>query len=410
MRDSPNCRGVHARKTAGEIQATSSLLNPLSLAGSFLLHRQGFLGFTGRMDDAAELDLLTLTQIRQVAGLAPQPYRVHVQVDQRVEKQTSGGAPFLEIKLADAGDSLVWRVFDSNSLFQEARQLQRGSFIELAAQWVDTGKYGIEPRQPQMRPLSEEEKAELLSGDAEVAKRQRLDHDEILQRVEAIRDPRLKAVCSLFLEKHGERFRRTAAARENHHARRGGLVEHVAQMMRAALQLAQVYPMLNTDLLVAGVLFHDCGKLWENCYPETGFSQPYQLHGEMLGHISLGLELVNKLWRESLDRPEAATWMLLEPASDLVRMHLLHLIASHHGQYEFGSPVLPKTPEAVILHHVDNIDAKMEMLRRGYETSKELAPGIFERFRPWPVNVLAPLATVSGLPEPALLGEEALPE
>ncbi len=410
MGDSPNCRNVHARKTAREIQATSSLLNPLSLAGSFFLHRRGFLGFTGRMDDAAELDLLTLTQIRQVAGLAPQPYRVHVQVDQRVEKQTSGGAPFLEIKLADAGDSLVWRVFDSNSLFQEARQLQRGSFIELAAQWVDTGKYGIEPRQPQMRPLSEEEKAELLSGDAEVAKRQRLDHDEILQRVEAIRDPRLKAVCSLFLEKHGERFRRTAAARENHHARRGGLVEHVAQMMRAALQLAQVYPMLNTDLLVAGVLFHDCGKLWENCYPETGFSQPYQLHGEMLGHISLGLELVNKLWRESLERPEAATWMLLEPASDLVRMHLLHLIASHHGQYEFGSPVLPKTPEAVILHHVDNIDAKMEMLRRGYETSKELAPGIFERFRPWPVNVLAPLATVSGLPEPALLQEEALPE
>jgi 3'-5' exoribonuclease len=84
----------------------------------------------------------------------------------------------------------------------------------------------------------------------------------------------------------------------------------------------------------------------------------------------------------------------------MVRLHMLHLIASHHGQYEFGSPVLPKTPEAVALHHVDNIDAKMEMLRRGYETSKELAPGIFERFRPWTVNVVAPLASVPGLPLP----------
>jgi len=142
------------------------------------------------------------------------------------------------------------------------------------------------------------------------------------------------------------------------------------------------------------VLFHDCGKLWENVYPETSFAMPYQLHGEMLGHITLGLELVNKLWRDMHDRPEAAEWTMLEPASDLVRLHLLHLIASHHGQYEFGSPVLPKTPEALALHHVDNIDAKMEMMRRGYETSKELAPGIFERFRPLNIHVIAPLTKV----------------
>jgi 3'-5' exoribonuclease len=163
--------------------------------------------------------------------------------------------------------------------------------------------------------------------------------------------------------------------------------------------VAGVYPVLNLDLIIAGVLFHDCGKLWENTYPETGFSQPYQLHGEMLGHISLGIELVNKLWRDMMERPESVGWAMLEPASDIVRMHLLHLIASHHGQYEFGSPVLPKTPEAIILHHVDNIDAKMEMLRRGYQNGKELAPGIFERFRPWPVNILAPLPGVTGLPE-----------
>jgi 3'-5' exoribonuclease len=208
-------------------------------------------------------------------------------------------------------------------------------------------------------------------------------------------DPRLRGVCSLFLERHGERFRRTAAARENHHARRGGLVEHVAQMMRSALALAGAYPQLNRDLLVAGVLFHDCGKLWENSYPEQGFAMPFHLHGEMLGHITLGLELVNKLWRELLERPEAAQWATLEPSNDQARLHLLHLIASHHGEYQFGSPVLPKTPEALVLHHVDNIDAKLEMFRRGYQTSRELGPGIFERFRPWPVNIIAPLPSMA---------------
>ena len=85
---------------------------------------------------------------------------------------------------------------------------------------------------------------------------------------------------------------------------------------------------------------------------------------------------------------------MLEPASEMVRLHVLHLIAAHHGEYQFGSPVLPKTPEAIALHHVDNIDAKLEMLRRVYEGGKELAPGIFDKVLPWPVNVVSPLPSV----------------
>jgi len=75
----------------------------------------------------------------------------------------------------------------------------------------------------------------------------------------------------------------------------------------------------------------------------------------------------------------------------MVRLHLLHLIGSHHGEYAFGAPVLPKTPEAVALHHIDNIDAKLEMFRRGYETGAELANGIFERVFPLQGNLVSPL-------------------
>lgn len=350
------------------------------------------------MTDESDIDLLTITQLKQVAGPVPQPYRIHAQVDGRTEKTTSQGSPFFEIKLADATDSLVWRVFDNSPAFQPARELKRGDFIELAAQWVDAGKFGLEPKQPQVRGLTDEEAAVLLNGSAELAAKQRADYDEIVRFIDGVNDPRLKTLSLLYLEKHGDRFRRAAAARENHHARRGGLVEHMAQMMRCAVAICSVYPQLNRDLLIVGVLFHDCGKLWENSYPETGFNMPYNINGEMLGHIPLGLELVNKLWREMMDLPAASEWTMIEPPGDHVRLHLLHLIAAHHGEYQFGSPVLPKTPEAIALHHVDNIDAKLEMLRRGYETSRELAPGIFERFRPWPVNIVSPLPSV---PPPA---------
>ncbi|WP_395737499.1 HD domain-containing protein [Prosthecobacter sp.] len=343
---------------------------------------------------AHDLDLITITQLRQVANPTPQPYRLHLQVESRIEKATSTGSPFLEVKLVDAADSLVWRIFDNNPVFQDAARLARNSFIQLSGHWVE-GKYGIEPRQVQMRALTEEESSTLLLGDPDLASRQQADYADITAFIESIRDPRLQKLCLLFLERHGERFRRTGAARKNHHARRGGLVEHVAQMMRCAVAVAGVYPNLNRDLMIAGVLFHDCGKLWENVYAESGFTMPYNLTAEMLGHIPLGLELVNKLWRDMLEQPAAGEWTAMEPASEIVRLHLLHLIAAHHGSLEFGSPVLPKTPEAVALHHVDNIDAKLEMFRRGYASSKELGTGIFEKFSPWPVNIVAPLPAVN---------------
>jgi 3'-5' exoribonuclease len=357
-------------------------------------------------DNTIDWELLTLTQLKQVLNATPQPYRIHAQVDTFAEKQTSQGSPFLELKLADSGGSLVWRVFDNAPAFGSARQLQRGAFIEIAAQWIDSGKYGPEPRQAQWRKLADHEKERLLAGDPELARRQSEDFDSIVRTIDEMADPRLRALCSRFLHDHGERFRRTGAARGNHHARRGGLVEHVAQMMRSALALARAYPNLNADLLVAGVLFHDCGKLWENAFAESGFQMPHHIAGEMLGHITIGMELVNKLWREVLNEPEAKEWTTLEPASEMVRLHLLHLIASHHGTHEFGAPVLPKTPEALVLHHVDNIDAKLEMFRGGYLTSAELGPGIFERFRPWPTNIVSPLPSVPRPTDDARPGDE----
>jgi 3'-5' exoribonuclease len=163
-------------------------------------------------------------------------------------------------------------------------------------------------------------------------------------------------------------------------------------MTRLASAVCQAYPALNRDLMIAGVLFHDSGKLWENSLPPNGFTMPFYEPGEMLGHITIGIELVNTLWRKLMETPEAKAWESLQPASEDVRMHLLHLLASHHGELQYGSPIVPKTPEAWALHHVDNMDAKLEMMFAGYPAAKALAPRIFERVRPLPGNLIAPLA------------------
>ena len=162
--------------------------------------------------------------------------------------------------------------------------------------------------------------------------------------------------------------------------------------MRVALAIAPLYPQLNVDLLIAGIVFHDSGKLWENHYPESGFVMDYDERGELVGHISIGLELVNSLWRR-LSAENGEIWKSLTPASEDVRLHLLHLIGAHHGEQQFGSPVDPKTPEAMALHYIDNLDARLEMFAAGYLTAKPVADRIFERVWPLPAKLVKSLQT-----------------
>jgi len=342
-----------------------------------------------------ETELVGIASLKRETGESPQRFRVRVQVGTVVQKLTRSQKGYHEATLSDAEGDFVLRVWGDSPAAEEAAHWKTGDFLEVDGEWTN-GKFGLEPRNWEARSLSADEIGGLLEGSPELRARQDADYSFITESVGAIADPRLRALCTSFLETFGNRFRRSAGARNYHHARRGGLVEHTAQMMRAALAVVSVYPSLNRDLLVAGVLFHDCGKLWENCYAESGFTMPYNLAGELLGHIPMGIELANKLWREVLDGSGAAGWKTLEPASEDVRLHLLHLIGSHHGEYAFGSPVLPKTPEACALHYIDNLDAKMEMFDKGYDAANVLAKGIYERVRPLPANLVQPLPPVAG--------------
>lgn len=334
---------------------------------------------------------LTISQLRKQTSDDSLSATFDAQLERRVERETKGGKPYYEIFLVDGTGEMKLKIWDNKPQFKALETIDDGTLLRFSGDWTQN-QYGIDSGKWDMRLLNEAEQKDFLAGDPETREKQDRDWADILQMTGGIVDPRLKMVCEVFIQQFAEKFRRTAAARKNHHARRGGLVEHVAQMMRSAQALCTVYQDLNRDLLTAGVLFHDCGKMWENTYPEVGFTQPFNMYGEMLGHIPMGIEVLGSVWRTMMEDEDAQAWGDLLPKNAEVKLHLQHLIASHHGSYEWGSPTLPRTPEAMMLHYVDNLDAKHEMMRMGYESQPELAPGIQQKQFPLPANLVKPLA------------------
>ena len=324
------------------------------------------------------MENLSIVSLKQATLKGRLRAGVHVQIESLQRKETREGKPFWELAVADSEGKITLRAWSDAPAFTLCGGLKAGAFLEISGEF-SSGNFGVESRDWTCRELTDDERLTLLAGSPELRDRQAADYAYLVATIDTLTDPRLRALGRLFFTTHGERFRRTSAARQNHHARRGGLVEHVAQMMRSAAALAGVYATLNRDLLLAGVLFHDCGKLWETVYPADGFSMPYTEGGELLGHIPIGIETVNTLWRKLLAMEEAKAWPGLQPDNDTVRVHLLHLVAAHHGELQFGSPVVPRTPEAWALHHIDNLDAKLEMLATAL-CQPETAPRLRARF------------------------------
>lgn len=327
------------------------------------------------------------------AALEPVQGSIFAQLTQKTERQTKQGKPYWELQLSDVSSSISLKIWDNSPCFEQVCALAVEDCLELTAQWQQNA-YGMDASNLRMRPLNPAETDLLFAGDADLLAKQEADWACIVEALQCISDPRLNQLCALLIKQFGERYRRAAAARGYHHARRGGLVEHVAGMVRATQGICLAYPQLNRDLLLAGAFFHDSGKMWENHYNEKSLSMPYSELGELLGHIPLGIELINNLWKQMMALPEAEAWATLQPTNTQVRLHLLHLIASHHGELAYGSPVVPKTPEAMALHYIDNLDAKMEMFHGVYETSPELGPHVYQRKAPLAGNAVTPLPAI----------------
>ena len=184
---------------------------------------------------------------------------------------------------------------------------------------------------------------------------------DIEDAIEHFADEDLKKLTRGMLNLAGDRLRWFPAAQRMHHAERSGLLHHTTDMLRLADAMLNIYPWLNRDLLKAGVIIHDLGKIDEMKSDQTGNVTDYTRDGQLLGHLVRGITNLNKVAEETGVTGECL--ILLE-----------HMLLSHHGESEFGSPKPPMFPEAEALHWIDIMDARMNTMK---SVTDKTPPGAF---------------------------------
>ncbi|NLF38283.1 HD domain-containing protein [bacterium] len=286
-------------------------------------------------------------------------------VAQCVRKTSSKGQTYLDVQFSDRTGRIIGRVW--NNADRIAGVLVPGTIVRVEAV-VDSYQGELQLNVSDARAVRPQDKVTL--GDF-LAK---TPHDitdlyrQILEYKNSVAQPFARALLDTFFddEEFAKQFRDQPAAKSMHHAYVGGLLEHTLSVARACDALAKQYDYLDRDLLVSGALIHDIGKMKELA---AGLTIDYSIPGQLVGHISIGAEMV------------ASAAAGIKGFPDQLKWQLQHFVLSHHGELEFGSPVRPATLEALVLHAVDNLDAKLFQARKAIteDTNRDAAftPRIF---------------------------------
>lgn len=257
------------------------------------------------------------------------------------------GQLYLQVELADRSGAITGRMWNASD--EDFEAFDEGDFVRVegtvqlysgALQIIVTAIGRVDPRsidEAEFRVLSTADVDRLVG--------------ELTRLLGTIRSEPLRRLVDAVLADVDlmAAFTRSPAGVKQHHAYAGGLLEHVVNLLHLADLVAPRYPAVDRDLLLVGVLLHDIGKTLE-LESERGFS--YTDAGQLLGHVLLGLELVDEKIRTVEEQAG-------EPFDSETAVRVKHMIASHHGEYAFGAPKLPMTLEAIALHHLDQLDARM---------------------------------------------------
>lgn len=261
----------------------------------------------------------------------------------RQKLKTRAGKSYLSVKLQDktgVGDAKIWDMTDSISDFQ------KGDYIMVDASVISfQGNNQFNIRRVRVAEEGEYDPQDYVPSTE-------FDIEEMFTEftgyIDEMEDQWLKRLASeffIFDKKFSEAFKAHSAAKTVHHAFYGGILEHTLGMLRLAKFIADHYPVMNRSLLYAGTMFHDMGKLKElSDFPIIDYTD----EGNLVGHIIIGVEWLS----EKINKIEG-----FPPA---LANQLKHLIISHHGELAYGSPKKPQLIEAVALHYIDNIDAKIK--------------------------------------------------
>ena len=264
----------------------------------------------------------------------------------KIVGMAKNGRPYMTLKLMDSTGEVEGRVWER--VDELSARFDKDDFVQVS------GKASIYMGKMQLviQELDRIEESEIeLSDFLPVSTRPVAEMvGELTTIVEGLTDPALRDLMQAFLadEDFMTGYTRAPAAKAMHHVYLGGLLEHSLAVAALANDICQRYPDINCDLLVVGALLHDVGKVAELRYQR---SFEYTDAGKLLGHIVIGVELVEEKLRSLQEFPQE------------LAIHLKHLLLSHHGQYEYGSPKRPKTMEAVILNFLDDLDSKINGVR-----------------------------------------------
>lgn len=263
------------------------------------------------------------------------------------EKQSlksKAGKTYFSLKLQDKTGTLNAKVWDLNKNIQSFEQ---NDFIKVDAT-ILSYQNELQAKVTRIRRADEGEydpKDYIPSTDKNITTM----YEQLTNLINTISDVHLKKLLKIIMidnEKINEKIKTHSAAKSMHHGYLGGLIEHIVSVSETCDFLSDRYKYVNRDLLITGALLHDIGKIYElSSFPENDYTD----EGQLLGHIIIGIELINDA-KNQIDRFPDELCNLLK-----------HLILSHHGELEYGSPKKPATIEAYILHCADSLDAKIKM-------------------------------------------------
>jgi 3'-5' exoribonuclease len=270
-------------------------------------------------------------------------------------RQKKDGSLYLALEFADRSGRLGGKVWDHVEEFRKV--LSVGKIVKLMGvitTYQDQKEIHIERLRPAV-PEDAVDRTRLIPTSERPVEEM---HRHLRRLVEGVTQPQMRTFLRAFFEDPAvaERYFQAPAGKQWHHCYLGGLAEHSLNMAEVLLKIAEFYPHADRDLLVAGALLHDIGKIEELDW-ETGID--YTDRGRLLGHIVIGQEILNAHQEKLQEIPEE------------LRLHLMHLVLSHQGTREQGSPVVPMTLEAILLYLADEMDSKANAFNRIIQRSRE---------------------------------------
>ena len=268
----------------------------------------------------------------------------HYYCKQKQSLKTKAGKTFYSLKLQDKTGIIDAKVWELNN---DIKNFEEGDFIKIEAV-VSSYQNELQLKVTKLRKSTEGEYDPLNyvpSTDKDVDS----IYSEIIKLIKSMKNPHIRQLTENILTQNkriADAFKSHSAAKTMHHSYMGGLIEHTLSVAQICDFLAPRYKFINRDMLISVAILHDIGKIYElSSFPENDYTD----EGELIGHIVVGSELIEHAAVE------------IEGFPNELKMLMKHCILAHHGEYEYGSPKLPKIMEAYVLHLADNMDAKIKM-------------------------------------------------